>query len=54
MGSIKSITADEHQAGIIIYEMLHLQDKQNEEFFKGRDFLIRNVEKASAWPDIML
>ena len=54
LGNIKAIAQDDHQAGIIIYEMLHLQDKRKEECLKGRDYLIKNVEKAAVWPEIML
>ncbi len=54
LNSVKSIVNDEHQAGIIIYEMLHLQNKRREDFLKGRDYLIKNVEKAAVWPDVMI
>ena len=54
LNSVKSIVNDEHQAGIIIYEMLYLQNKRREDFLKGRDYLIKNVEKAAVWPDVMI
>ena len=54
LSSVKSIALDDHQAGIIIYEMLHLKEKRREDFLKGRDFLIKNVEKAAVWPDVMI
>lgn len=54
LNSVKSIAQDDHQAGIIIYEMLHLKTKRKEDFLKGRDYLIKNVEKAAIWPDVMI
>lgn len=54
LSSVKSIAQDDHQAGIIIYEMLHLKTKRQEDFLKGRDYLIKNVEKAAVWPDVMI
>jgi hypothetical protein len=34
--------------------MLHLKTKRKEDFLKGRDYLIKNVEKATIWPDVMI
>lgn len=49
---VSEIINDETKAGTVLMEMLEMQRHKKTVQLRGRDYMLENVEKAGAWPEV--
>ena len=49
---VQNIVNDELKAGQTIYQMEELKREKRDAQLKGKDYMMKNVEKAGVWMDV--